>query len=62
VGLADAIVDLVDTGSTLRANKLVAVEEILGISSRLVVNPASMKVKRSEVVPVIEAFERASRA
>ncbi|MBK7658365.1 MAG: ATP phosphoribosyltransferase [Betaproteobacteria bacterium] len=62
VGLADAIVDVVDTGSTLRANKLVAVEEILGISSRLVVNPASMKVKRAEVVPVVEAFERASRA
>lgn len=62
VGLADVIVDLVDTGSTLRANRLVAVEEILGISSRLVVNPASMKVKRGEVVPVIEAFERASHA
>ena len=62
VGLADAIVDLVDTGSTLRANRLVAVEQILEISSRLVVNPASMKVKRAEVVPLIEAFERASRA
>jgi ATP phosphoribosyltransferase len=62
VGLADAIVDLVDTGSTLRANRLVAVEEILAISSRLVVNPASMKVKREEVMPVIEALERASGA
>ncbi len=56
------IVDVVDTGSTLRANRLVAVEEILAISSRLVVNPASMKVKRDEVVPVIEALEEASRA
>ena len=61
VGLADAIVDLVDTGSTLRANRLKAVEEILAVSSRLIVNPASMKVKRAEVLPLIEAFERATR-
>jgi ATP phosphoribosyltransferase len=61
VGLADAIVDLVDTGSTLRANRLKAVEEILAVSSRLIVNPASMKVKRGEVLPLIEAFERACR-
>ena len=61
VGLADAIVDLVDTGSTLRANRLKAVEEILAVSSRLIVNPASLKVKRAEVLPVIEAFEGASR-
>ena len=61
VGLADAIVDLVDTGSTLRANRLKAVEEILAVSSRLIVNPASMKVKRAEVVPLIDAFERACR-
>jgi ATP phosphoribosyltransferase len=61
VGLADAIVDLVDTGSTLRANRLKAVEEILAVSSRLIVNPASMKVKRAEVLPLIEAFERAAR-
>jgi ATP phosphoribosyltransferase len=61
VGLADAIVDLVDTGSTLRANRLKAVEEILAVSSRLIVNPASMKVKREEVLPLIAAFERATR-
>jgi ATP phosphoribosyltransferase len=61
VGLADAIVDLVDTGGTLRANRLRAVEEILAVSSRLIVNPASLKVKRAEVLPVIEAFDRASR-
>jgi ATP phosphoribosyltransferase len=60
VGLADAIVDLVDTGSTLRANHLRAVEEILAVSARLIVNPASMKVKRAEVLPLIEAIERAS--
>jgi len=61
VGLADAIVDLVDTGSTLRANRLKAVEEILAVSSRLIVNPASMKVKRAEILPLIAAFEEASR-
>jgi ATP phosphoribosyltransferase len=61
VGLADAIVDLVDTGNTLRANRLKAVEEILAVSSRLIVNPASMKVKRDEVLPLIEAFEGACR-
>ena len=62
VGLADAIVDLVDTGNTLRANHLVAVEEIMAISSRLIVNPASLKLKRGAVQPVIDAFERAARA
>ena len=62
VGLADAIVDLVDTGNTLKANRLVAVEDILAIASRLIVNPASMKLKRAAVVPLIEAFEAASRA
>jgi ATP phosphoribosyltransferase len=62
VGLADAIVDLVDTGNTLRANRLVAVEEIMAISSRLIVNPASLKLKRDAVQPVIDAFERAARA
>jgi ATP phosphoribosyltransferase len=62
VGLADAIVDLVDTGNTLRANRLVAVEEVMAISSRLIVNPASLKLKRDAVQPVIDAFEAAARA
>ena len=61
VGLADAIVDLVDTGNTLRANKLKVVEEIEPISSRLIVNPASLKLKRSTLGPVIEAFGKAAR-
>jgi len=56
VGLADAIVDLVSTGGTLRANKLVEVEEIMQISSRLVVNQAALKMKRELLQPVIEAF------
>ena len=61
VGLADAIVDLVDTGNTLRANKLRVVEEIMPVSSRLIVNPASMKLKRAAIAPLIEAFGKASR-
>jgi ATP phosphoribosyltransferase len=61
VGLADAIVDLVSTGGTLRANNLVEVEEIMPISSRLVVNQAALKLKRAALRPIIDAFERASR-
>jgi ATP phosphoribosyltransferase len=60
VGLADAIVDLVDTGNTLRANKLKVVEEIAQISSRLIVNPASLKLKRATIAPLIEAFRKAT--
>lgn len=56
VGLADAIVDLVSTGSTLKANNLVEVEDIMPISSRLVVNQASLKLKRELIQPVLEAF------
>jgi ATP phosphoribosyltransferase len=61
-GLADAIVDLVDTGNTLRANGLRAVEEILPVTSRLIVNPASLKLKRDAIAPLIEAFREAARA
>lgn len=60
VGLADAIVDLVSTGSTLKANGLTAVEEIAAISSRLIVNQASLKMKRESVAPLLEAFARAA--
>lgn len=58
-GLADAIVDLVSTGDTLKANKLVACEHILDISSRLVVNQAALKVKREILQPIIDAFAQA---
>ncbi len=58
-GLADAIVDLVSTGSTLKANKLVEVEQIMQISSRLVVNQAALKLKREPIRAIIDAFERA---
>jgi ATP phosphoribosyltransferase len=61
-GLADAIVDLVATGNTLRANALVAVEEIMPISSRLIVNQAALKLKREQLQPLIEAFESAVAA
>ncbi len=61
VGLSDAIVDLVSTGSTLRANNLVEVEHIMEISSRLVVNQAALKLKRERLQPILEAFENASR-
>jgi ATP phosphoribosyltransferase len=61
VGLADAIVDLVDTGNTLRANRLRVVEEILPVSSRLIVNPASLKLKRDALAPLIDALGKASR-
>ena len=61
VGLADRIVDLVDTGATLRANGLVAVETIAEISSRLIVNRASMKMKHQRLQSLIKALAAAVR-
>ncbi len=55
-GLADAIVDLVSTGNTLKANHLVEVERIMDISSRLVVNQASLKLKQAPLRAIIDAF------
>ena len=60
-GLADAIVDLVATGKTLKANDLVAVEEIMPVSARLIVNQAALKTKRAALQPLIEAFAKAAR-
>jgi ATP phosphoribosyltransferase len=62
VGLSDAIVDMVSTGSTLRANNLVEVEHIMEISARLVVNQAALKLKRERLQPILDAFERAAAA
>jgi len=59
VGLAEAIVDLVSSGNTLKANNLKAVEEIMPISSRLIVNQAALKLKRSVVQPILDAFSEA---
>ena len=58
-GLADAIVDLVSTGKTLKANQLVEVEPFMEISSRLVVNQAALKLKRDRLRPLIDAFAAA---
>jgi ATP phosphoribosyltransferase len=56
VGLADAIVDLVSSGNTMRANNLQAVEEIMPISARLIVNQATLKLKRQAIQPMLDAF------
>ncbi|PWW48563.1 ATP phosphoribosyltransferase [Melaminivora alkalimesophila] len=59
IGMADAIVDLVSTGNTLRANDLVEVEQIMDISSHLVVNQAALKLKQAPLKRIIDAFARA---
>ena len=59
VGLSDAIVDLVSTGNTLKANHLVEVEHIMDISSRLVVNQAALKLKQAPIRKIIDAFASA---
>jgi len=58
-GLAHAIVDLVSTGSTLKANHLIEVERIMDISSRLVENQASLKMKQAQIRHIIDAFAKA---
>ncbi len=60
VGLSDVIVDLVSTGNTLKANNLVEVEQIQEITSRLIVNQASLKLKRQMLQPILDAFKEAS--
>jgi ATP phosphoribosyltransferase len=60
LGLADAIVDLVSTGKTLKANGLVPVEEIMPVSARLIVNQAALKTKRATLQPLIDAFSEAA--
>ncbi len=62
MGLADVIVDLVASGNTLKANDLVAVEEIMPISARLIVNPAALKLKRDALQPFLEAIGAAVAA
>jgi ATP phosphoribosyltransferase len=61
-GLADAIVDLVSTGNTLKANHLVEVEHIMDISSRLVVNQTALKLKQEPLRHIIDAFAKAVAA
>lgn len=62
VGLADAIVDLVSSGGTLRANNLVEVEEVAPISSRLIVNQAALKTRREELMPLVQKLREAVEA
>lgn len=62
VGLADAIVDLVSTGSTLKANHLVEVEEICRVSSRLIVNQAALKTRGDRLAPLLDALEAQAEA
>jgi len=59
VGLADAIVDLVSTGSTLKANGLVAVEDVADVSARLIVNQAALKTRSARLLPLMRDFARA---
>lgn len=61
VGMADRIVDVVDTGNTLRANGLIPMELIADISSRLVVNKASMKMKHARIQQFIDDIRKAVR-
>ncbi len=61
-GLADVIVDLVSSGSTLKANNLVEVEEVAPISARLIVNQSALKVRREELMPLIARIEDAAVA
>ncbi len=62
MGLADVIVDLVASGNTLKANDLAAVEEIMPISARLIVNPAALKLKRDVMQPLLDAMTGAVAA
>ncbi len=59
VGLADIIVDLVDTGNTLKANGLTPLEHIMDISSRLIINRASLKMKNQSIKALVEKIEQA---
>lgn len=62
VGLADAIVDIVSTGNTLRANQLTEVEEIMTVTARLAVNQAALKTKGDRLRPMLERLQAATRS
>ncbi|UOQ47713.1 ATP phosphoribosyltransferase [Gracilibacillus caseinilyticus] len=61
LGLADAIVDIVETGTTLKENGLVIQDEFLSFSARLIANRSSLKIKRNQLVPVIERFKEGAK-
>ena len=58
LGLADAIVDIVETGTTLKENGLVVAEEVCPVSARLIVNIASMKLRKQEIEELIDKIEK----
>lgn len=62
IGMADAIVDLVSTGNTLKANDLVEVEQIMPVSSRLIANQSAYKTKQSLLKPLVRELEAAAAA
>ena len=62
IGLADAIVDIVETGETLRANGLEIIEEIMPISARVIANTTSLKLKREQIEELLKKMEAASAA
>ena len=62
MGLVDGIVDLVETGNTLRENGLVAIEDVMQVSARLIVNVVSMKLKKDEINTLIDKIEKLKEA
>ncbi len=61
LGLSDAIVDIVETGSTLRENGLEVIETVAPISARLIANVASLKLRKAEIEELAQAMEQALR-
>lgn len=61
LGLADAIVDIVETGATLKENGLCVVEEIMPVSARVIVNIASLKLRKNEIEELLSDMERAKQ-
>lgn len=61
LGLSDAIVDIVETGSTLRANGLEVIDDVAPVSARLIANTASLKLRKAEIEHLIERMEEARR-
>ena len=62
LGLSDAIIDIVETGSTLKENGLEVIEKVCDISARLIVNTASMKLRKQEIDTLINQMEQAKEA
>lgn len=61
IGLADAIVDIVETGSTLRENGLQVIEDVANVSARVIVNSASIKLRKAEIETLLKQIEKAGK-